>query len=323
MKPGLLVCGVILLCCAAPAQAGELFRFTGHMDFDRGVLGVEFLSQADNRLLALTVNREPQRGYTFQITAAHLRLAQKDLSTEITGSLRFVREKTGPWDVVLGRAVSRYTLWDYAPYGELSMLFEWRDQRLWVRDFSVGHITAKGYVETRTPFNLDMALGFNGVDLSDFLSFWTNSQSVFADGLVQGEIRGQGTPEHLALKGRLESRDGVIKNLKYDRIELNIAGVYPRMNISDSTISQTDGWSFTVAGPFDLADREHFQKQIEALTISPLVSSNDSKTEWTLKRSDIKKSGTLELKYLMNKNSGRIEGAEDTAIIGVERKLEF
>jgi hypothetical protein len=86
-------------------------------------------------------------------------------------------------------------------------------------------------------------------------------------------------------------------------------------------ISKTDGMSFIVDGPVNISDTVNFKKQVKALNVAPLVSASDSKAEWTIKR--LKgDSGTTEFKYLLRNDKSSL-AADESALLGVERKLEF
>jgi len=143
-------------------------------------------------------------------------------------------------------------------------------------------------------------------------------------GEVTGEIRVSGTLEHPFLKGRLESLDGEIKKLKYNRFLLNIEGDYPRLRVDHSLISRTDGMSFTLAGMIDLSDRANFKRQIKSLTLAPVVVDSGAELEWTIRRFKEKKSAATELKYLRRKDPLAGKGnPQDSDMLGVERTIKF
>ena len=69
-----------------------------------------------------------------------------------------------------------------------------------------------------------------------------------------------------------------------------------------------------------------YQTQIKELELSPIVQEDEDQSEWTIKRfTQEDTSGAMEFKYFLKKGED-IDGAgttEDSAIIGVERTMEF
>jgi hypothetical protein len=177
-----------------------------------------------------------------------------------------------------------------------------------------------------SPYGLDFVFNLNEVDLNDFLNFWSADKEYESSGAVTGVIKASGTLENLALKGSLESYHGFVQKLDYDIISLNIEGIYPHMQIAQSTISKSDGMSFSLDGPFNLSDKENFKKQIKALTLAPLVNDSGSEMEWTIKRLNPEDSGTTELKYRFRKGDALGIGTsadDETDMFGLERTRKF
>ena len=160
--------------------------------------------------------------------------------------------------------------------------------------------------------------------MEDFLAFWSNSREFSAAGTVAGKIKVSGALDHLLLKGNLASFNGFVDKLQYDSFFLNMEGIYPHLQIASSTVSQSDGPSYTLDGPFNLSDQQSFKKQIENLTIAPLINDSGSRVEWTFKRLKDERSGTTEIKYLLRKDNASGDAfSKESDMLGVERRMEF
>ena len=176
-------------------------------------------------------------------------------------------------------------------------------------------------MELNPPFKMDFDVRLSSISMSDFLFFWMKSKEE-AQGEVSGRIKVSGRIDQLALQGKLESFKGFIRQLQFDSIYLDVAGIYPQMNINQpSTISKSDGLIYSLEGPVNLADKVNFKNQLKKLKISPLVNTTKSRNEWTIKRQEEGDSSTS-LKYLLRQNDD-VQAAADSDMLGVERAIKF
>lgn len=223
-------------------------------------------------------------------------------------------------DHLRGEIWSQNSLVDYKPIRELTGHFEIKDSQLLLKSFSFGNLSGQGSLNLVYPYKMDMKVLLNDVAMEDFLNFWVRGREYKSSGTVSGEIGVSGTWDRVGLKGGLESHDGYVEELEYNSIHLNAQGVYPRLNIGQSTISKADGLSFTFSGPIDLGDQENFKKQIGALVLAPLVTDSASEREWTIKRLNQPNSRATEIKYLLRKED---KLNEPSGMIGVEQTMNF
>ena len=141
---------------------------------------------------------------------------------------------------------------------------------------------------------------------------------------MSGEIQVTGDLNQIFLKGNVSSYNGLVHKLKYDSLFLTAEGIYPNLQILKLTIAQSEGLSFILNGPFNIKDQANFKKQFEALNSSPLVKESDSQLEWTIKRSQNKKSESTDLKYFLRKIEDQGTSTQDhSGTLGIERKMEF
>lgn len=308
----------------------EAFSFEGQIDFPGNEFNI-VLSLDDKSSVAARAQKTPEGDYRFSLDVEHLRTPFFDLLSKIESSVEFVKGKdssgkTSDVPILRGAVWSQYSLVDYKPIQELSGRFEVTDKRLYLTALSVGSLACDGYVGLVSPYEIDLIVNLFGIGMSDFLNFWGSGKKYESSGSISGEIKISGALDRLVLKGSLESRNGFVQKLYYDAILLNIEGVYPHMEISRSTISKSNGVSFSLEGPFDLSDKANFKKQIKALTVAPLVSGSDSELEWTIKRLNPKNFNTTEFKYRLSREGILGDGiftGRGIDMLGVERTRKF
>jgi len=310
--------------------AEKVFLFEGKVDFQTKEFNA-VINLGEESLVTAKAEKTSEKDYSVSLDIEHVKTPLFDLLSRIESSVEIVNgADNNPMAFsdsnFRGKIWSRYSLVDYKPINELSGRFEVKDKRLYLTALSVGNLTCEGYVDLAPPYSLDMVLYLAGVDMHDFLNFWTAGKEYESSGAVFGKIRAAGILDRLELKGSLESRNGFVQKLDYNAIVLNIEGVYPHMQITQSTVSKSDGVSFSLDGPFNLSDIENFKKQIKSLTLSPLVNHSGSDSEWTIKRLNPQDSGTTEFKYRFKRGDALGTGpssGDEIDMLGIERTNRF
>jgi len=291
--------------------------YQGQIDFTKNQFDL-VLNRGEKGRLVFKASAGPEGEYDFLLDAQHFKMLFFDISSKIEGS---VESKAQGY---FGKVRSQYTLVDFQPIRELVGSFDIRNNRISLARFSVGSIECKGYVDLNPPHKLNLVFKLEGMAMDNFLSFWMRDQKMEAEGEVSGTIKVSGDSENIFLKGNLGSLNGRIKELKYDSIYLNAEGVYPHLRIVRSMLSEKEGLTFTLEGPFNLKDTENFRKQVKALTISPLVRDSNSSAEWTIKRFKEEETGMTEIKYFLRKEKGLDSSSDEgSGILGIERMVEF
>lgn len=343
--------GVCLVLLPRGACANTVFTFQGQVDLDKKQFNVVFrVPPSENRqpsaeaspqdssgttkkyAVKLSGEQTSESDYRLLLDVEHLKTPLWDLLSKIESSIQIVREDAVSKDGVAvnprrslrGEIRSQYSMVDYKPIRELSGKFQIKDNQLVLDSLAFGNLACRGTIALIYPYALDVKVNLKNVDLEDFLNFWVQGNTYDSAGSVSGEIDVSGDVEHLALKGNLESHNGYIDKLDFNSIYLNAEGVYPHLQVANSTISGTDGVSFILDGPFDLSDQENFKRQINALTFSPLVSDSISEREWTIKRLKQEGPTSTEVKYLLRKSEGPgSPRTEESGMLGIEQIMEF
>lgn len=297
--------------------------FEGKIDLENKRMDFAVHLSDTSRINAQFV-QNTDKNFSSTLNVEHLNTPFFDISTILEGSLTVQEDESGKF--FTGRIKSRYTLLNYKPVGEMLAEIDVRKEKIRFVSFSVGNITGSGTVELRQPPELDFDLKIKEVSLADFINFWAGRPDVAAEGLVSGEMKIGGNVTNLRLGGKFASYGGYVEDLNFDNIVIFAEGIYPTVHLFNSSVSTTEGLTFTVDGSLNLAQRDTLDKQILALRQEPLVTGDDTKLEWTFKRVQKEKdAGKTELKYLRKKKDDldRSEREQSGDMLGIERSVKF
>lgn len=322
MKKTLILFLVLLLHPAFvyPVSAQITIPFKGSVDFSTDKLYLH-IPLANESSIIVRAEKKLENKYRLLFQIDHLKLPLFELTSDIESSAKILTDKDTGEKFIAGTLSSKYSLMDYKPIEELSGQFEIRDSKIIVNSLTFGRLQFNGQVDFQDPYKIDMVVDLVALDMDDFLNFWSKKKSFDSTGQVFGNIRATGNPSKLYLKGDLESTDGFVKSLSYDRIHVNIEGTYPQMLIANSQITESNGMSYAISGPFDLKKSDTFKKQIRELTLSPIVKNKGTEAEWTIKRFE-EAAGATELKYRLRQEGGPTN-EEASGMLGIARTLEF
>ncbi|OGX33786.1 MAG: hypothetical protein A2787_08010 [Omnitrophica WOR_2 bacterium RIFCSPHIGHO2_01_FULL_48_9] len=297
--------------------------FAGQIDFVHRQIQIKF-DLGDKSFISVQASQDANRDVRWAVNIDHVATPLATLSTVLEGSLMTVEQDALPRSFN-GKIVSRYTLADYKPMPEAIGLFEIKNQKLYIHSLSFGKISCQGSVDFDNFLNLDLLIKLSEVDMADFVWFLSNERDAPAAGFVTGEISIAGPWSQPALQGRLSSYEGFIKDLVFDSMFVNFEGIYPFIQLRDSSVTETNGLSFALDGTLNISEKTDFKKQFDSLSKSPLVMEDPSKLEWTFKRVQKENaSSTTELKYLLQKkDSADRSDRKDSDMFGIERRVEF
>jgi len=322
MKRKLLLYLIIIAAFSnSNVAAKELFTFEGSINPQTGEfkLDIDLSDKSTIKASGLKVDDD----YRLALDLEHFQLPYFEISSQIESSITIDPNSTELIPNLFGKISSQYSLIDYKPTKELSGHFEIKDGRVYFNSLSFADIAWNGFIGIRSPYDIDLAFEIDSIPMVDFLDFWARNNTYSSSGSVTGEIRLKGKLNDLNLSGNLQAYNGNIGKLRFDSIQLHASGPYPVINVFNTAISKTNGFSFMVDGPVDISDKVNFKKQVKALNVSPIVSDTATKTEWTIKRLKSKDLGSTEFKYLLRKGDDVHSSAEESAMLGVEQTLEF
>jgi len=307
-----------------PSWAKNVYVFEGEANLIDKQIDIKFDFEEKGSIQVVTKLADKQN-VRISLILEKLILPRFSISSQIDTSLE-LNQTDGQKSSIKGIISSKYTLINYKPTDELAGRFEIKDGKFFISSFRLGNIKAKGFVDLEAPHDLNLSFNLKGVMLDDFINFWTSKKKYKAIGTVSGKIEATGSIARLDLKGSLESYYGQVGKLAFDGIYLHIGGTYPDMIIEYSSLTKTDGLSFTFEGPINLADTANFKKQIKSLKLSAIVSNSEEEIEWTIKRDKDERALITELKILRKKDQSRIGHIfdnKDSDMLGIARSHKF
>lgn len=324
---------LVFLGSVRPVEAKTQLSFNGQIDFDRKELNLVLnlptdpthtKSPNDNAIIA-RINQLNNSAYKMSLRLEHLKTFSFDVSSEMETSFDLESPQSGLKGFIFGKLKSQYTTIDLKPIRQLAAEFNIRDNKLTVQSLVFGNVILNGTVDMISPYKVDLSFNLNAIDMTDFLEFWDHGNDYQSSGSVYGTIKVSGTMGKLFLKGNLESINGHVEELSFDRFLLNAEGYFPNIEIAKSSkVSQPDGSIYTLDGSINLNDKNNFENQIKGLNISPIVDDSRQERAWTIKRlqNDTSSSST-EIKYLLRKDASQSAAESPSDILGVQRTMEF
>lgn len=274
--------------------------------------------------LKLKIEHNQDNSYGAVIDVEHLRAASFETTTQIH-SIVDVHERGNKGIGLSGNFWSQYSLIDHKTIPEVTGKFDLNDGTLRLNDLSWGGFRAQASVDVNPPHHLDVSLDFEEIDIGYFLDWLVGDSKKFVgDGQVAGQIMLSGTPEKLMVQANINSQNGYIESVAYDVMELHLQGLWPLVDVHNSRITKTNGFSFDLDGIVDLSDKQNMPSQIKSIKKVPLMSENTSQSEWVLKSiQDEGGEGKTETKYFIKKDKPIWSGQEGSEVLGVEKKIGF
>lgn len=321
--------------CAATGLAWADFTFQGNLDIPKKELEVsldipqvsseksdEIKSLDETGSVLIKAQQMPGGEFHFSFDVGHLKTPQFYFSGNIEGIVQILNQENSNGGLIEGHWWGEKPSINFETVDKFTGDFKVVNQKLYLKSFALGDVLGRGYLELNPPYKMDFDVSLYSISMNDFLSFWMKTKEESSKGDVSGKIKITGGLDHLALQGKLASFKGFVRQLQYDSLYLDAEGVYPHLTINEhSTISKSDGLSYSFAGQVDLNDAENFKNQLKKLKISPLVSTSKSEMEWTIKRLEEGDAST-EIKYLLRQDADHPSN-ENSDMLGVERSLKF
>ena len=305
------------------ASAEEVYPFSGHLDFVNKSFALSFGQQEGK--LNFQIDRREDLSYGMVLNVENIHTPFFEMTTHILGVVQVEKNDIQP-KKISGRIWSESTKINGIRADELTGNFELASGVLRVGQLSCGGFLASGFATVDSPHQLDVHVGFEDVDIDYFLDWLVGQQrKIQGNGTVSGQVALSGTPEKLLLKANVVSQNGDIEKVAYDLLSLQLQGVYPLVELTNSTMTKTNGFSFDLDGTVDLSDKLNMASQIKAIKKIPLIKENALQSEWVLKRvQDSQGEGKAETKFFLKKDKKTgFSGQDDSSLLGVEKKIGF
>jgi hypothetical protein len=280
----------------------------------------------------------------------HVDFFSKDLISDI----KIVAEAKKQRDVYALKSDIRFEniILDYKPFTDVRMIFFSRASVLDVLSLEIGEgIRFHGKIITEPPYDVDVSLSVNNIDLST--AFRSEGMPVNNElkGIMNGGLSMKGPFETAESEGRFEVRDGKIGDLVYSYAVVNLKGSGPHLWLEDSKIFKDVGF-LLMSGEINLKEigKKNVMEDIIIETDQKVViwegwevlKPDDSHMVSATKKvsddinlnfktfmepetlDDSEKTSEVELEYkLKTSDSLKMKFKDQEEFFGVERKIKF
>jgi len=308
---------------SSPVFAETICTFNGSVDFANQAFQLE-VNYSEKSKIAGSLKLEKESGYLV-LNIEHQKIGLAELSTKLESSFSINRGGPRKTRGIKGLLWTRYSLLSYKPFSEAAGSFQIEDGILSIRNLSWPEMVLNGFVNLRQPFDLNLSIEINDMainELAPLVGVKDKDNSLI--GMVSGKIRASGYLKRMGLEGRLRSREGQIKDFTYRDADMNFSGVYPKLNMVNSAISDENGYIYNLVGQFSLEEINNFVSQEHQINVIPFSEEAMRSKVWTIKREDLGRDSELEFGYRLKParpNDFGSTGGE--GILGVERKQRF
>jgi hypothetical protein len=300
--------------------ARTVVPFTGTVDLHKQEASL-FFGWKDKEGVTLTIVRPSPRNYHLSLDITHLKTALGDIAAVVEGDLFLTGERLDNCGLS-GDLQSRYTLLNYIPVRDLRFSFSLQEGKFSIHDFSLGAFSGRGDILLNDDRRMNLTVEMLSLDLeeaSSFLGLKQQSKGLLLTGIATGILNLNGSLEKPDIKGRIGFFNGRLKGLDYDSISLEFDGTWPVVRLTDSLLTQAEGFSFKFNGVIDLSDLTNLSSQIRLFQRVPIVSEDSAKREWVFKRQRDGRDLKTEMKYFLLKD----DRGDTGAVLGVQKSLEF
>ncbi|MDP2913720.1 MAG: hypothetical protein Q8N91_06945 [Candidatus Omnitrophota bacterium] len=189
---------------------------------------------------------------TFKIN--HIMLGGFDLVCDANSKFRFVDVPGDPKNSYFeGEFATKNLILNFKPFLDLKAYYKISGGILQIDELSIGEILrARGKAMLKEPFNVDMSLEANNVNLGWFLnSLGVDAAASILAGTMNGKFDFKGPIKNLKSAIHIDIRKGQITDLDFESLSANLKGDGPYIRIDDSRITRESGY-FALAGEMDL-----------------------------------------------------------------------
>ena len=264
--------------------------------------------------------------FNLNVHLSHVKASGLDISSELESQINLIALENGTRPYLKGIVTSKYSLLNLKPVDEFRGHFEIKNDRLYLNGVAWGNIICDGFINLMTPYDTDLTFRLDDIRLSDiFVLLGCSLDEADVSGFVSGRLKASGFLDRLMLRGRFTVDDGHIQDLEYEAIWFNFEGLFPRIQLVDSRLTESSGMSFNLNGNLELTRQCNILSDIGSFKVTPLIDETSLEREWTIKRSqDDKSSRATELKYRLKKsNAIGIAPDEASDILGIENSIKF
>jgi len=305
------------------ADAETICTFSGQADFSNKDIQLEIAFNEKERI----INSFKVAGNIASLNSQieHIKINQADLTTNLESSFYIERNAAGKIQNLDGVIWTKYSLLNYKPFREVAGSFHFKEGKLIIEKVTWAEMSFSGQLNLKTPFDLDFTVEINDMDINELVPLaGIKSDRLFLSGLVSGKLRVFGRLNGIQIKGQLRSKEGQIEDFSYRDANINFGGFYPLLDIVDSSISDEQGYIYSLVGRFDLLDINNFTSSQHQINVSPFSDRNFNSQAWTIRKEGLGRDSELEFGYRLKPNriSEGLSGSRE-GMLGIERKHKF
>ena len=307
------------------SYAGVIATFNGQINFTKKKFDLT-LKLEDKTSIATQLTSSPDNKIYLTAQINHLKAHGFNLSTELQSIIERIDKENSLGQICHGTIESRYSLINYKPVRELSGLFEIKKQRLFINSLAWEGFNISGHIDLWHPFSVDLLIFFEDVHLTDIaLLLGCHESDLRLSSFASGQIKLTGHIGNLFLKGKAVSYEGNIEDLKYDSLMVNFEGFYPRVEVFDSRVVQTDGLNYNLEGYFEFTGGCDISDKMGNLKTSAVVEQKPADREWTIKSKQEQGSRqATEFKYRLKlPGDSETTFGKEEGLLGVEHSIKF
>jgi len=300
--------------------------FKGDINFIEKKIEVE-LNFKEQEKVNIALDILPDNKFKLDAKLNRFKIGNSCLSSNLASEGVMIQNKNGEWIGVKGSINTRYSLLNFKPSKEISGYFELEGPSLSIYFLIWENLRISGEISLEAPYNLNLSADIIDMDINELvLLLGINLEGISLSGLVNGQVKVEGTISVPKIKGELRLHKGNIETLKYNTILANIEGLYPSLKFVDSNIFQEDGQRYSLIGKFNLKELDNLNSPVHNIQLIPLVEDNFSWQAWTIRKQ--KKYGrdddSVEFEYQLKEDRPfRMRLREDEEIFSLEHSLRF
>lgn len=260
--------------------------------------------------------------YKFKTKISHIKLFDMDVVSNIETVISFMEKG---YSGIMCTLRTNKLIVNYKPFDDIRMKINLEEDFLLLDSLSLGdRYILSGRLGLDRPYNINLSLEIEGADLSEWGAF--SAYSDFISGMMFGKIFIKGPLKNPITEGKIELRDGNIKDIKFDVVNIKIYGEGPVLTITDSRIFKHSGF-LLISGLVDLrklGKRNIFEDLVVETDQRVIVwdgwdVTKDLATSEVNLRKDINEDFRIRFKGYTQKDE---EGFRRHSEIGLDYKLE-
>lgn len=292
-----------------------------------------------------------EKGLSIYAKINHLKLFGYDVLSQIDINTNIHNLEDSP-SILKGMLKTQNLILNYKPFKEIKASWLLKKDNLFINNLELGdEYRLSGKLLLNKPYDMDLNLIIHNAELNDWVVFSGYDQPHIISGVMNGRLKIRGPLKAPVTNGKLEVRDGNIKDIRFNAVNFNLIGKGPILAISDSRIFKEGGFLY-IDGEIDLRKlgKRNIFEDVQIKTDQRVIvwegwdiSKDIDNSEIKLKKDinedfrvnfktysnarnidESQKKNEIGLDYkIRNDDSINMRMKDDSAFVGVEHKIRF